>query len=108
MLLLTTALALSWYYLSAVCVVCDMDQFFAAVEARDNPDLKNRPFAVGGEGMICTANYVARKFGVRSAMPGFIGKQLCKELVFVKPDFSKYKAAAGKCECGLSTCRVVS
>ena len=39
--------------------------------------------------MIATANYVARKFGVRSAMPGFIAKKLCPELVFVKPDFEK-------------------
>lgn len=44
--------------------------------------------------MISTANYVARTFGVRSAMPGFIAKKLCPQLVFVKPDFKKYTAAA--------------
>lgn len=46
--------------------------------------------------MITTANYAARKFGVRAAMPGFIAKRLCPDLVFVKPDFSKYVAASGK------------
>lgn len=46
--------------------------------------------AVGGIGMISTANYKARKFGVRSAMPGFIGRKLCPQLIFCKPDFSKY------------------
>jgi hypothetical protein len=50
--------------------------------------------AVGGMGMVCTANYEARKFGVRAAMPGFIGRKLCPHLVFVQPDFSKYTAAA--------------
>ena len=45
----------------SVCVVCDMDQFYAAVEMRDRPELADKPMAVGGEGMICTANYAARK-----------------------------------------------
>ena len=44
--------------------------------------------------MVCTANYAARKFGVRAAMPGFIARKLCPALVFVKPDFGKYTAAA--------------
>lgn len=91
--------------LSRICVVVDMDMFFAAVEIRDNPSLKDKPVAVGGTlstheqntklftmrlngrthpahdaflagmSMICTANYVARKYGVRSAMPGFIAKR---------------------------------
>lgn len=51
----------------------DMDAFFASVEERDAPHLRSVPMAVGGMGMICTANYEARKCGVRSAMPGFIG-----------------------------------
>ena len=55
---------------------------------------KHVPMAVGGIGMISTANYVARKFGVRSAMPGFIARELCPQLVFAKPDFSKYSAAS--------------
>ena len=72
----------------------DLDAFYAAVEMRDDPSLRNVPFAVGGVGMISTANYEARKFGVRSAMPGFIALKLCPHLRFVKPDFSKYTAAA--------------
>jgi len=50
-----------------------MDMFYAAVEIRDRPELEHLPVAVGSMSMICTANYVARKFGIRSAMPGFIG-----------------------------------
>jgi impB/mucB/samB family len=46
--------------IATVCVVCDMDQFFAAVETRDRPELADKPVAVGGIGMISTANYVAR------------------------------------------------
>jgi DNA polymerase kappa len=44
--------------------------------------------------VLTTANYVARKYGVRAAMPGFIAKKLCPELVFVKPDFKKYIKAS--------------
>ena len=50
----------------------DMDMFYAAVEIRDNPALAELPIATGSMQMIATANYVARKYGVRSAMPGFI------------------------------------
>ena len=75
------------------CVV-DMDMFFASVEMRDNPTLRGKPIAVGGMGMISTANYEARKYGVRSAMPGFIAKKLCPELIFVKPNFEKYVQVA--------------
>ena len=58
----------------------DMDAFFAAVEIRDNPALGSVPMAVGGLGMISTANYAARAFGVRSAMPGFIARRLCPQV----------------------------
>ena len=44
--------------------------------------------------MVCTANYNARKFGIRAAMPGFIARRLCPDLVFVKPDFQKYTKAS--------------
>lgn len=87
------------------CAVVDFDMFYAAVEIRDRPELKDKPVAVGGIGMISTANYVARRWGVRSAMPGFIGQALCRrgpefgmpktELVFVRPDFQKYERVAG-------------
>ncbi|KAG1657976.1 hypothetical protein FOA52_008036 [Chlamydomonas sp. UWO 241] len=76
--------------LSRVWVHVDMDAFYAAVEELDNPDLKTVPMAVGGIGMISTANYPARKFGVRSAMPGFIAKVLCPQLVFVPCNFERY------------------
>ena len=52
----------------------DMDQFYAAVEIRANPSLLSKAFAVGGLGMISTASYEARKYGVRSAMPGYMGR----------------------------------
>ena len=55
---------------------------------------KSKSMAVGGIGMVCTANYSARKFGVRAAMPGFIARRLCPDLVFVKPDFEKYTTAS--------------
>jgi DNA polymerase kappa len=54
--------------------------FYAAVEIRDKPELKDLPVAVGGMSMISTANYVARKYGIRSAMPGFIALKLCPNL----------------------------
>lgn len=79
-------------------LVVDMDAFFAAVEERANPALKDIPFAVGGIGMISTANYIARRYGVRSAMPGFIAVELCKrqgvKLHFVSSSFDLYTAAS--------------
>lgn len=59
-----------------VFVHCDLDAFYASVEERDNPSLKGKPMAVGGMKMLTTANYEARKFGVRSAMPGYIARAL--------------------------------
>ncbi|XP_072955886.1 calcium-transporting ATPase 10, plasma membrane-type-like [Typha angustifolia] len=68
----------------------DMDAFYAAVETLDDPSLKGKPLAVGSMSMICTATYEARKFGVRAAMPGFIGRKLCPNLIFVPTNFKKY------------------
>lgn len=68
----------------------DMDMFYAAVEIRDNPDLEDKPVAIGSYSMISTANYVARKYGVRSAMPGFIAKKLCPDLIFIPNNMKKY------------------
>lgn len=77
------------------CCVLDMDMFYAAVELRDRPELKDKPVAVGGIGMLSTSNYVARKYGVRAAMPGFIGVELCRrqgaELIMIPNDHEKYK-----------------
>ncbi len=75
-------------------VVLDMDSFFASVELRDRPELKDKPVAIGGDSMISTSNYVARKFGVRSGMPGFIARKLCPQLVFLPLNFSKYKCVS--------------
>ena len=80
--------------LSQIHIVCDMDMFYAAVEMRDNPKLQRVPLAVGNNSMICTTNYIARQYGVRAAMPGFIGKKLCPALVFVDPNMAKYAAVA--------------
>ncbi|KAA6417424.1 MAG: DNA polymerase kappa-like [Trebouxia sp. A1-2] len=80
--------------LTKVWAHVDMDAFYAAAEELANPSLKTKPMAVGGIGMVCTANYNARKFGIRAAMPGFIARKLCPELVFVKPDFQKYTKAS--------------
>jgi DNA polymerase kappa len=74
----------------------DIDMFYAAIEIRDRPELENLPVAVGSESMISTCNYVARKFGIRSAMPGFIAKKLCKDLVFVPSNMPKYRIASEK------------
>ncbi|XP_063877300.1 DNA polymerase kappa-like [Scylla paramamosain] len=80
--------------LSHTIVHVDMDMFYAAVEMRDDPSLRDKPMAVGSTGMLSTSNYAARKFGVRAAMPGFIGKKLCPELTIVPPNFSKYRAVS--------------
>ena len=71
-----------------------MDCFFAAVEIRDNPKLKNKPVAVGSSesrGVITTCNYIARKFGIKSAMPSVTAKKLCPELIFVPVQIEKYR-----------------
>jgi DNA polymerase-4 len=72
----------------------DMDAFYAAIEQRDDPALRGLPLAVGaasGRGVVMTASYEARRFGVRSAMPSSRARNLCPELVFVRPRFDVYK-----------------
>ncbi|KAG9355060.1 hypothetical protein JZ751_001773 [Albula glossodonta] len=80
--------------LGRVIVHVDMDAFYAAVEMRDCPELKEKPMAVGSMSMLSTSNYHARKFGVRAAMPGFIAKKLCPNLVIVPLNFDKYRAVS--------------
>lgn len=69
----------------------DLDMFYAACEIRDAPKLARKPLAVGDNAMIQTTNYIARKYGVKSGMPGFIGRKLCPHLVFVKCNYPKYR-----------------
>ncbi|KAI8150340.1 hypothetical protein BJV82DRAFT_548937 [Fennellomyces sp. T-0311] len=79
----------------SICHV-DMDAFYASVEELENPELKDVPMAVGDMAMLCTSNYKARTFGVRSAMPGFIGIKLCPQLKIIPLHFDKYRAASSK------------
>jgi DNA polymerase IV len=75
----------------------DCDAFYAAIEKRDNPELRDKPVIVGGgsrRGVVSTACYIARINGVRSAMPMFKAMELCPNAVVIRPDFTKYTAAA--------------
>ncbi|MCW3464607.1 DNA polymerase IV [Chitinophaga nivalis] len=79
----------------------DMDAFYASVEQRDHPEYRGKAIVVGGSpegrgGVVATASYEARKFGVRSAMPSKRALQLCPHLIFVRPRFDAYKEASRK------------
>ncbi|CAM4458957.1 MAG: DNA polymerase IV [Legionella sp.] len=73
----------------------DMDCFYAAIEMRDNPLLRDKPIAVGGlanqRGVLCTCNYLARDYGVRSAMPTARAQRLCPNLIVLPVNMSKYR-----------------
>src|SRR6476646_10017873 len=76
----------------------DLDAFYCAVEEQRDPSLRGKPFAVGGRpesrGVVSSASYMARKFGVRSAIPMAQAVQLCPELLVVPPNFAVYRAAS--------------
>jgi DNA polymerase-4 len=79
----------------------DMDAFYASVEQRDHPEYRGKPLVVGGlpegrGGVVATASYEARKFGVRSAMPSKQALQLCPHAIFVRPRFAAYKEVSQK------------
>src|SRR3982751_221859 len=76
----------------------DMDAFYASVEQRDKRALRGKPVAVGGDpgkrGVVAAASYEARAFGVRSAIPMARAVRLCPDVIIVRPDFARYKAAS--------------
>ena len=77
----------------------DMDAFYASIEQRDDPRLRGRPVIVGavsGRGVVAAASYEARRFGVRSAMPGFRAHELCPGGVFLPSNMAKYAAASAQ------------
>lgn len=83
----------------------DCDAFYASVEKRDDPTLRDKPVIVGGgkRGVVTTACYIARMSGARSAMPMFKALQLCPDAVVVKPNFAKYKHESALIMARLST-----
>ena len=86
--------------LSRKIIHFDLDAFFASVEQRDKPHLRGKPVIIcglnGGRGVVATASYEARPFGIRSGLPGFIARRLCPHGHFIAPDFDKYREASDK------------
>jgi DNA polymerase-4 len=79
---------------SASILHADLDSFYASVEQRDAPHLKGKPVAVGGGGVILAASYEAKRFGVRTPMPGHEARRLCPNLIMLAPRFDAYTTAS--------------
>ena len=79
---------------------CDCDSFYASVEMRDHPALREVPLAIGGQpdqrGVVATCNYAARAFGVHSAMPMSQAVRLCPDLQIIRPNMAKYRRDSAK------------
>lgn len=76
----------------------DCDSFYASIETRDNPSLTGLPIAVGGapetRGVVATCNYLAREYGIHSAMASATARKLCPGLIIIRPDMAKYRLAS--------------
>src|SRR5258708_13028331 len=76
----------------------DLDAFYASIEQRDHPEYRGKPVIVGGSpdrrGVVATASYEARKFGVHSAMPSPTAQRLCPQPIFLPPRFHVYRAVS--------------
>ena len=81
-----------------IIIHVDMDAFFASVEIRDNPTLKGKPLIIGAlpteRGVVATASYEARKYGIHSAMNIKEAYRLCPNGVYMHPNFEKYRAVS--------------
>ncbi|OMJ74217.1 hypothetical protein SteCoe_1759 [Stentor coeruleus] len=79
----------TWIYI-------DMDMFYASIEIRENPSLADKPIAVTNGSVLSTANYIARRFGIKSSMPEFKAEKLCPNLLLIPQNLDKYKTESEK------------